>query len=376
MTSGRAADHLRVAIDGTPFLGQRTGIGQLTANLVAAVAARAELDVSVYAISRTGRRDLAPLVPAGVEIGGAPLPARYVYPLWERGWGPRIERWTGRIDVAHATNYRPPPARAPVLASIHDLTFILRPELVDEETRRFGTRLVSLALDRGAVVHVISEFVGDEVREHFGLPPERVVCVYPGVEPANGGDQAAGRRRAGSARYVLTLGQLEPRKNFPTLVRAFDAMAATHPDLALVLAGPDGWDRAAFERARTDARFGDRVRWLGYVSDAERRDLLAGASVFAYPSLYEGFGFPPLEAMSAGVPVVASRRGAIPEIAGSAALLVDPMDTDAIAGALSEVLDDDDLRARLVDAGNARAGEFTWDRAATGFVSLYRRVAS
>lgn len=374
MTPGSAGRRLRVALDGTPLLGPRTGIGHLTAELLAALAARDELDLVAYAIRRTGRRDLEGLCPPGVRPRGSWIPARYVYPLWERGWGPRVERCIGRVDVVHATNYRVPPARAAVVASLHDLSFVRHPELVDEETRRFGARLVQLALDRGATVHVISDFVGAEVREHFGLPPERVVRVYPGVRPRAGGDPSVGIRLAGSDRYVLALGMIEPRKNFPTLVRAFDALALRNPEVALVIAGPDGWDRPAFDRARAEATASGRIRWLGYVSDDERGDLLAGASAFAYPSLYEGFGFPPLEAMAAGVPVVAGRGGAIPEVVGDAALLVDPLDVEALGDALETVLEDDDVRKTLIAAGSERAARFTWERAATELAALYKRL--
>jgi glycosyltransferase involved in cell wall biosynthesis len=375
MAPRAAGSRRRVAIDGTPFLGQRTGIGHLTAHLVDGLAQAGDVEVCVYAISRTGRRDLAPLVPPGVRIGGAPLPARYVFPFWERGWGPRIERWTGSVDVVHATNYRPPPARAPVLASIHDMTFVRHPELVDEETRRFGTRLVELAVERGASVHVISDFVGREVRDYYGLAPERVMRVYPGVVDMAGGDAAAGRHHAGAAEYVLALGQIEPRKNFPRLVQAFDRMAGAHPDLALVFAGPDGWDQPAFEGARAEARHRERVHHLGYVSDDVRRDLLAGARAFAYPSLYEGFGLPPLEAMSAGVPVVAGSGGSLPEVVGDAALLVEPEDVDAIADALLTLVGNDEVRRRLVETGAARAAGYTWERAAAELTDVYRRLS-
>jgi glycosyltransferase involved in cell wall biosynthesis len=175
---------------------------------------------------------------------------------------------------------------------------------------------------------------------------------------------------------VLALGTIEPRKNLPRLVHAFDAVAHSHPDVLLVVAGPDGWGTSAFADAVTAVSTGDRVRRLGYVTDQQRADLLAGASVLAYPSLDEGFGHPPLEAMAAGVPVVGARAGALPEVADGAALLVDPTDEDALADALSRVLDDDTCRADLVARGHARADEFTWTRCVDELVDLYRRVAA
>jgi glycosyltransferase involved in cell wall biosynthesis len=174
---------------------------------------------------------------------------------------------------------------------------------------------------------------------------------------------------------VLALGTVEPRKNLPALVRAFDLVAGNDPDVVLAVAGPDGWGVEAFESAVATSRHGDRVRRLGFQDEARRRDLLAGATVLAYPSVYEGFGHPPLEAMRAGVPVVASSAGALPEVLGDAALLPDPADVDAIAGALSRVLSDPDLRTSLVMRGRARVEHYTWGRAAERFALQYRELA-
>jgi glycosyltransferase involved in cell wall biosynthesis len=367
---------LRVAIDGTPLLGERTGIGHVTANLVGALAARADVSPVVYVVSRTAARDLDGMLPARARLGTSRLPARVVLPLWERWRWPPIERWTGRIDVVHATNYAAPPARAPVVVTVHDLTYIQRPDLVSEHSRRFLGNLVHRAVERGATIHVVSDFVGDEVLSAYRLPESRVVRVYPGIAETADGDPRAGRVLAGADDYVLALGQLEPRKNLPALVRAFDRMASSAPDLRLVVAGPDGWGRDEFEAAVRAARARDRIVWLGYVTDDERRALLAGARCFAYPSLYEGFGHPPLEAMAAGIPVVAANSGAIPEITGGAALVVDPEDTDTLADALVAASGDAETRDRLARDGLARAAQFDWKTATDEFVALYARLAS
>jgi alpha-1,3-rhamnosyl/mannosyltransferase len=223
-------------------------------------------------------------------------------------------------------------------------------------------------------VQVPSAFVGEEVREAFDLAAERVTTVHWGLGAVSHGDPARGRALAGATRYVLSLGTVEPRKNLPVLVAAFDRLAEEDADLALVVAGPDGWGVGAFTRAIAQARHRARVHRLGWVDAARRRDLLAGASAFAYPSRYEGFGFPPLEAMAAGVAVVATRAGAVPEIVGDAAVLVDPDDADALASALGDVLGDRELCAALVRRGALRAAEFTWDRATGALVDLYRQL--
>jgi glycosyltransferase involved in cell wall biosynthesis len=363
-----------VAIDGTPLVGERTGVGHFTAHLIEHLTARDDVEVVAYAVTWRGRRQFAALLPAGVRAGTAPIPARVARAVWERAPRIRAERWTGPVDIVHATNFVAPPAKAPVVVTIHDLAFVLHPEWVSGDALGYPT-WVTIALKRGATVHVPSDFVGAQVQDVFGLPPERVARIYHGLGPIAGGDADAGRRRAGTRRYVLALGQLEPRKNLPGLVRAFDRVAAAHSDVALVIAGPDGWDRPAFEQAVDEARHSDRVRRLGYVTNDARRDLLAGALAFAYPSRYEGFGLPPLEAMQAGVPVVASDAGSLPEVLGDAALLAPVADDEALAGALDRLLSNESLRAELATRGLTRAAGYTWDRATNEFVDLYRLVA-
>jgi glycosyltransferase involved in cell wall biosynthesis len=174
--------------------------------------------------------------------------------------------------------------------------------------------------------------------------------------------------------YVVTLGTREPRKNLPRLVLAFAAVHARHPELALVLVGGAGDDDAAIEAAiaALPPAARGRVIMTGWLGDDERTQVLAGASVLAYPSLDEGFGFPVLEAMQLGVPVVAARAGAIPEVAGDAAVLVDPLDAAALAGAVVDVLEDRRHREQLIAAGHARVGGFDWERQASSLVALYR----
>ena len=364
---------MRVALDGTPLLGARTGVGSVVAGFLGALAERPDVDAVAYAVTWTGRDEFAAALPRGVRAASRPFPARLVRELWARVPAPMIERWTGPVDVVHALNFVAPPARVPVIVMVHDLTFVRFPELCTPDTLRYPDA-IRRALARGAHVHVPSDFIGDEVRDEFRLAPDRVTRIYSGLAPTAGGDAAAGRRRAGAERYVLALGTVEPRKNLPTLVAAFDALASGEPEVRLVVAGPDGWGTDAFTAAVSRAHHRRRVHRLGWIDEEARRDLLAGATAFAYPSLYEGFGLPPLEAMAAGTPVVAARVGAIPEVVGDAAELVDPHDVDALAAALQLVLADPVHRSRLVALGEARAAGFTWSRAATGAVALYEAL--
>jgi glycosyltransferase involved in cell wall biosynthesis len=179
----------------------------------------------------------------------------------------------------------------------------------------------------------------------------------------------------GVARYVLAIGTAEPRKDLPALVRAFDHLAERHADLALVLAGPPGWGEDALTAAVQHARAEARVVRTGWLEPSTLAALLTEASVLAFPSLYEGFGFPPLEAMAAGVPVVATRAGSLPEVLGDGASMVDVGDGDGLVAALDRVLDDPDLREHLVAAGAERAASFSWERCGEGLAQLYRDVA-
>jgi glycosyltransferase involved in cell wall biosynthesis len=343
--------------------------------LLTALAARDDVAPVAYALTWRGRQDLARALPTGVRAATAPLPARAVRELWARGSGlPRAEQWTGPVDVVHALNFVAPPARVPVVVMVHDLTFVRFPEMCTPDVLQYR-ELVRRAIGRGAVVHTPSEFVAAEVREAFAIPADRVVAIHSGVAPVAGGDAAAGARLAGGKRYVLALGTVEPRKNLPALVRAFAGVAATDPDVRLVVAGPDGWDRDQFADAVRTSAYRDRIVRVGYVADDDRRDLLAGATVFAYPSRYEGFGLPPLEAMAVSVPVVAAAAGALPEVLGDAARFVDPSDTDDLAGAITELLDDAEAREELVARGRQQVARYSWSQTAEAVVALYRSIA-
>ena len=362
---------MRVGFDVTALYTAHTGVGVFTSEVLRRLA-RDDLSVVAYAVTWRGRGRLRSMVPAGVDTARGLMAARPLRASWQRTDHPRIDWWTGPVDVVHGPNFVVPPSRVPALATVHDLTPVHFPELCTADTLQYPA-LLRRALRRGAHIHAVSAFVRDEVCSVLGAPPERVHVVPNGVVPVSGGDAARGTAAAGGP-YVLALGTVEPRKDLPRLVAAFDAIAAGQPDLRLVVAGPDGWGVEGFREAVDAATHRDRIVRLGWVDDGTRADLLAGSSVFAYPSRYEGFGLPPLEAMAAGVPVVTTRAGALPEVVGDAAELVDPGDTDGLAAALQRVLTDDARRAELVERGRARATQFSWDATADGIVAVYRTL--
>ena len=351
-------------------------MGVFSVALLDRLARAAGVDVVAYAASWRGRDRLPGLVPPGVGVARRPMAARPLRAAWRRLDRPAIETWTGPVDVVHGPNFVVPPTRRAVrLVTVHDLTALRFPELCTADVLQWPD-LLRRALRGGATVHVVSQSVGDELAEAFALPPDRLVVVPNGVDEVEDAPAGVGRALAGGERYVLALGTLEPRKDLPALVRAFDALAATDPELRLVLAGADGWGADAVHGAIDAAAHRDRIRCTGWVGGVERAALLREAAALAYPSRYEGFGLPPLEAMSVGVPVVATAVGAIPEVVGDAADLVALGDEDALAEALLRVLDDTAHREALVRRGHDRVARYSWDACAEGILATYRRLAN
>jgi len=369
-----------VAIDVTSLIGARTGIGGSVAEIVHALGAlEAGPALLPYTLSTRARfrRDEVP-----PDTRFVPVPARILLRSWARSDRPRIDRWLRPADVLHATNYLTPPSRLPTLVSVYDCSFVRYPELCTADVLALEP-IVRRAIDRGATVHTSSEFVAHEIEEIFasGLRRAGRLVVIPLGVPVPSAIAAMPDEiavRLGGAPFVLAIGTLEPRKNFPHLVVAFGALAARYPDLRLVIAGQDGPARPTVDAAiaRLPAGARDRVVLTGGVSAAGKQALLDAATVLAYPSIYEGFGLPMLEAMAAGVPVVAARAGSIPEVAGDAAILVEPTDEDALAGALERVVADDSTRTELIARGRDRVHAFSWNETARALASCYRTLAA
>ncbi len=305
-----------------------------------------------------------------------PLPAALAQRLWSRADWPPMDRWLGASQVIHGTNYVVPPSRHPRVVSVYDTWFLANPDRATATVRRAGD-VLRRSVRAGAVVHTSSTATADNVRTLLGADRVEVIHLAPLTVPPDPGDEhgwaATGLGLRGSP-FVLALGTMERRKNLPQLVAAF--ATAELGDAQLVLAGADGDDSSAVENAvvAQPASVQRRVRRLGPIDERTKGWLLHHASVLAYPSLDEGFGFPILEAQSVGLPVVATAVGSIPEVGGGGVELVPPKDLDALAAGLTRAITDDARRRELVVAGRKNLERFSWASTADALVRLYRRM--
>ena len=366
---------VRVGVDATPLLGKRTGVGQFVTGLVEGFKGHSAVALRPFTVTARGWRS-----DEAKTIQRWPMPARPLRALWRHSDMAPIEWWTGSLDVVHGTNFVVPPSkRATQLISVHDMTTVLYPELCTPDTLQYPG-LIARAVAGGAHIHTDSTFVATEVIRHFEIEPARVHTIHLGFQRYKPDPEQRGQLLAAEgdgAPYLLAIGTVEPRKDYPTLLEAFAMVAASETDLRLVIVGQSGWGERAFVAAlaKIPAGISARIERRGFVEEAERIRLLAGARMLVYPSVYEGFGLPPLEAMAAGVPVVATRVGSLPEVLGEGALFVTRANAVALASAIQRVHSDTELRNALRSRGYANAARFTLEAMVEAFTDLYLRLS-
>lgn len=342
------------------------GVGRATVATTTALAADPSLDIVGVAARHAG--GARPALPPPVPVVHHRVPRPVLYEAWHRLGRPSVTAATGPVDVIWAGAMAVPPAEVPLAVTVHDLAFLEHPEWSTPRGLRFFRRSWAVTKRRADVVVVPSATTAAECVRH-GADPDRVVVVPWGVDATPAADAELERARHDLGlpdRFVLWVGTAEPRKNLSGLV---DAMGGV--DLPLVVVGPAGW---LIEARTVLAPLGSRAHLLGPVPDDRLRAVFRAATVFAFPSLAEGFGLPVLEAMVQGTPVVTSFGTATADVAGDAAVLVDPRDPAALAAALGRVAGDADHGARLAEAGRARARHFTWEATAQGYRAAFERA--
>jgi len=379
-----------IGIDATAALTQGGGIGRYTRELVhALVAAAPDNRYTLFSARPPATLPVPDSLPVAPHVvhRPAPLDERWLYRLWYRARIPLpVQTFTGRLDLFHSPDFVLPPVGGgiPTLLTVHDLSFVHYPDTFPARLVAYLSRVVPHSVARASHILADSEATRRDLAALWNVPADKMTVLYSGVNARFHPVTDAAALAAVRARYglgerpiVLAVGTVQPRKNYTLLVRAFRAVAATQPH-ALVIVGGRGWltEGLAAEIARQG--LGERVVMPGFVDDADLPALYSAAALFVFPSLYEGFGLPLLEAMACGVPVISSDASSLPEVAATggapAALLLSPEDEAGWSAAMLRLLADAAARQRLIAAGAVQAARFTWPAAARQLAGLYDRL--
>lgn len=375
-----------IGIDVSAAVTQGGGIGRYTRELIRAVVDAGEgFQFRLFSARSPRRLPVSNPIPDDpkVDYRQVPLSPRWLYRLWYRLWLPApVQLITGPLDLFHSPDFVLPPVygNIPTLLTVHDLSFLHHPETFTRPLVRYLEGVVPRSVQRATHVLADSAATKRDLTTLWNVPPEKVTVLYSGVDrqfgPLDDSDQIAAVRQKygiGDRPYVLTVSTVQPRKNYEMLARAFKPLLHEVPH-DLVIAGGRGWH---YEKVLAQIRrqgLGDRIRFIGFVEDADLPALYSGASLFVFPSLYEGFGLPLLEAMSCGVAVITSNTSSLPEVAGGAALQLDPTDIQAWTAAMRQLLGDRQLRVQMASDGYGQARRFTWCRAAEQLIAVYDQL--
>lgn len=377
---------MKVVMNGTALLAPLTGIGQYTFQLARLL--QADVDLQMFYATHFSRSLVDTAAPQRAYGITRRIARRFIPHTYEvaRYLQQMVFTRQGRaqhFQLYHEPNFLAYRFTGPSVITVHDLSWIRYPETHPVERVRAMDRYFEPGLRRAAMLITDAESVRQEVIAQFGIAPERIVAIPlgfdAGFKPYTAQETAATLAAHGlqHGRYFLSVGTLEPRKNVQATVRAYaslpTAMREQHP---LVLAGMRGWRTSTMERMLEPLVASGQVRMLGYLERSELAAVTAGALAMVYPSIYEGFGLPALEAMACGVPPIVSNVSSLPEVVGDTGLMVDPQDVDGLTNAMLQVAEDPALRAGLGARAVARSAQFSWQRCADATKQVYRRALS
>jgi len=375
---------VRIAVDYTSAVYQRAGIGRYTRGLVTALAGLGGGHRFVLVVAgQDGEGEVPSDLGENLLVCRLPLSQRFWTVLWHRLRVPLpLDLFTGAVDVFHSPDYvLPPLRRGKRLVTIHDLSFLRYPEGAEPSLRRYLSTAVPRSVAEADLVLADSESTRQDVGELLGVRLSKVEVLYPGVgEAFRPVEDSAALTHVQelyglSHPFLLTVGTLEPRKNIVAVLDAYAQLRRGKGfEHQLVIAGGLGWRYGGIFSRVEELSLEDSVSFLDYVPDEHLPALYSLADVLVFPSLYEGFGLPPLEAMACGTPVVTSNSSSLPEVIGDAGLMVPAGDTSALAEAIRMVLEDSHVRQELVSKGLSRAARFSWRDSGERLIGIYGRL--
>jgi glycosyltransferase involved in cell wall biosynthesis len=376
-----------ITIDYTPAVEQTGGIGRYVRELVGALTEQpvTHFDYKLFVAGTKSSQLPSPLAPH-VHWKPTPITPRWFARIWHRLRAPiPIEAFVGRTALYHATDFvlLPTLPKTRTLLTVHDLSFVRVPDAASPSLKAYLDTVVPRSVKRADHILADSQATKHDLIAVYGTAPEKITVLLSGVEKrfkrvTDNHSLLTTRSKyyLGQRPYILSLGTVQPRKNYERLVQSLHRLRSTGHDVDLVIVGGRGWlENPLYETIR-QLKLEDHVHITGFADEADLPALYSGAVCFALPSLYEGFGIPVLEAMACGVPVVTSTISSLPEVAGDAALMIDPYNVEELTEALRRLIIDDSLQNHLIQRGYQQAAAFTWERAAAQLLQVYQQLMS
>lgn len=374
-----------IGIDYTPAYEQGAGIGRLVRQLINALAQIDRLNEYRLFVAGAPPQQLPTPLAHNFQWCPTSIPPEWLARLWHRLRLPvPIELFTGALDIYHATDFVLPPTHkhTKTIVTVHDLSFVRVPETATPSLKAYLDVVVPRSVRRADHIIADSYATKADLMEIYQLKDEKISVLYSGIEPhftpiRDEQKLNTVRQKYGiqTGPYLFSVGTVQPRKNYERIVHALNILKNRGYTINWIIAGGKGWLEAPFYQAIQDNNLNEWVNLIGYADDADLPTLYSGAIITLYPSLYEGFGFPILESMACETPVITSNISSLPEVAGNAAILVNPYDTEALAEAIIDLLEDDSYRSALIMKGREQVKKFSWLSSAHQLMQIYATIA-
>jgi glycosyltransferase involved in cell wall biosynthesis len=379
---------MKIGIDVTSAVMQGGGIGRYTRELVQATLAQdSDNEYVLFSAPPPSGQALSQIFPVNERISHkiAPLSEQWLYRIWYRLRLPlSIQRFTGKLDLFHSPDFVLPPTgdAIPTLLTVHDLSFIHYPEVYPEVLVKYLNKVVPRSVERATHILADSAATKQDLMALWDVPDEKVTVLYSGVSQAFTRVEDEARITAvrdkyhlGEAPYLLSVGTVQPRKNYQMLIQAFAPLADQFPH-NLYIAGGKGWLYDEMMAEIEKQGLTERVRFIGFVDDADLPTLYSGADLYLFPSLYEGFGLPMLEAMACGVPVIASNVSSLPEVGEETAVMLPPHDRQSWTETIAKILTSSIQQEQMISAGYQQIKKFSWEKSSQQLLEIYRVLFS